>query len=63
MADESTGRGISFGRVGLGSIGRVVLALYLLLVGVSAVWGEGNIPAWVAGALAFVAGALILVGV
>jgi len=51
----------SWGR-SVNGVGGVILGLYLLLIGISAIWGEGNIPGWVAAALAVVAGALILVG-
>lgn len=60
MANGESRPAFSWGHVG--SVGGVVLALYLLLVGVSAIWGEGNIPGWVHGVLAVVAGLLILVG-
>lgn len=48
-------------RKSLGGIGLIVLAFYLILVGLTALVGIA-IPEWVGALLAIVAGALILVG-
>ncbi len=44
------------------NIGMLLLAIYLILVGVMAVFGGFNIPPIVPGILALVAGILILIG-
>lgn len=44
------------------NIGLLLLAIYLILVGVTSIFGGFNIPAIVPGILALVAGILILIG-
>lgn len=46
----------------LGTIGGLFLAAYLLVVGVSMLIGNTQIPSWFTGILATAAGVLILVG-
>lgn len=46
----------------IGSIGCILLAAYLLVVGLSMLFGNSSIPAWFTGLLATGAGVLILVG-
>lgn len=43
----------------LGLIGALTLALYLIIVGISALMGGTAIPAWFVGLLAVLAGAII----
>lgn len=45
-----------------GTVGIILLAAYLLLVGISLLIGGTAIPGWAVGALAVSAGILILVG-
>ena len=57
MSDES---GWNWGRIG--TIGGLFLAAYLLVVGISMLIGNTQIPGWFIGLLATSAGVLILVG-
>ena len=51
---------MEFGKVGL--IGAILLAAYLIVVGISMLIGGTSIPPWFIGILAVGAGALIIVG-
>lgn len=51
---------MDFGK--LGFIGAILLAAYLLVIGISMLIGGTAIPAWFIGILAVSAGALILIG-
>lgn len=51
---------MEFGK--LGFIGTLLLAAYLIVIGLVAILGGTAIPAWAVGCLAVSAGVLILVG-
>ena len=46
----------------IGAIGALLLAAYLIVVGLAAIIGGTHIPPWATGSVAVAAGVLILVG-